>query len=295
MREVEFPESEFFSPFRCCGNKLELRLTILLISFSSQEFTLGLELQNCRNTSLRFRVSIINLLAFSVFNSPVLNLTAFSSNKQVVAIDLVKFGWLIVQFQSLEYIFSPSFQIDNGNIHNLIIKVRKAEDSCRALNYWLIQVLEFDHLISVGGTSVAFFFFDSDNYYRFLLNNWISIIVHFFLFFFLFGWRFFLLFFIFLLNFLLSWHRHLIITSEGIGLVAHVFCGINIIDSEYLIRVRICRPNTKVAVSASCGKVLILQFIQSYNLCNFNIMGTLDNIVLILLLKTKHHEITFSK
>jgi len=54
-------------------------------------------------------------------------------------------------------------------------------------------------------------------------------------------------------------------------------------------------PDAKIAVLAPCSEIFILKFIERYNLNDFAIMCSGENVVLAHFFKTKNDKVSFSK
>jgi hypothetical protein len=63
----------------------------------------------------------------------MLDLSTFSANEEMSFIYLVQVGWLPLILKGLDDILSPSFQVNNGYEDLLLIGVREAKHSGRAL------------------------------------------------------------------------------------------------------------------------------------------------------------------
>lgn len=173
----------------------------------------------------------------------------------------------------------------------MIIVVWKSYNCSRALND-SVTPCDLNHLIFVWSTPWTFNFLD-DNRFRLLFWDWVSILINFFLLI-IFTLS---VFFIFCFFFsCCNWLWFSIGFPWGINLLLIIWITsfIHVINRENLIRMWICRPNTKISISTSSCKIFISKLAKINYLDNLDIMSSLYYIMLILFIKTKDHEVTFT-
>lgn len=99
-------------------------------------------------------MGVIDLLAGSIVDFPVLNLTSLGTEEHVVLIDLENFCGRSIQLESLQIIHPCSFEINTSQVDEGLPVICKAKNRRRLLDDSLIP-LDFNHLIFVGGNSIA--------------------------------------------------------------------------------------------------------------------------------------------
>ena len=68
-------------------------------------------------------MSIVDVLTLFLVNAPVLNLTAFSTDKHIVDSSLVKFGWSIGGLKVSYDFLSSCLQINDGNFDEALVEI----------------------------------------------------------------------------------------------------------------------------------------------------------------------------
>jgi hypothetical protein len=66
-------------------------------------------------------MSIIDLLTCTLIDLPVLDLASFSSNQNIVFIDLVQFSWSVAKLELLDIVLSSCLKINDSDVHNALL------------------------------------------------------------------------------------------------------------------------------------------------------------------------------
>ena len=232
-------------------------------------------------------MSVIDLLANAFVNDPVLDLTELSSDKQIILIDLKQLSWLVRQLESLKIIFSASLDIEDGNEDECLPVVGEAQNGGRALNNRLVPA-NFNHLILIATYSSALILLN-DYWSSYLLHLFLNIAIRVITFLTIIHW------FIILWR-LLLWGWNIIVFDRLplcvlICLTLILIDVVNFKDSIWMLS---GRPDHDISVNTSSGEIFILELSKRNKLNYLVIMGHLNNIVLISLVKTNDVKITIA-
>lgn len=121
-------------------------------------------------------MSVINLYARRIIDSPVLNHTSLSSEQHIIFINLENLCRRCIEVQCFEIVLSLSLQVDTRNVHEGLPIVGEAQNSGGLLEHSLVP-LDLDHLVLVRRDPVALVLLDHGWRVGLLLQNRIAIIV----------------------------------------------------------------------------------------------------------------------